>query len=194
MTAGRVLAALFGQECPCVTIWAAIGTLVISAAFLLFGPPAALHRAARMKLPESPRLWGLYDANLVREFLGRAGKNGWRLYRWQLYLDIPFLVLYGWGLAFVLDGTFVRWFVDPGLIGWVVWLAVAPAAADLVEDLALLRAISGDAKGNATVRPGPWIRLAAVSTVGKWLLVLVTGLLIAIGAGGLAASGPGWVH
>lgn len=187
MTAGRVLAALFGLDCPCVTLWAAIGTLAASALFLGLGPPAALKRVAGNP-PERIRLVRRYSSEDVAGYLGDPGGKARTLYRLQLQWDLLFLLVYGWGLAFVVDGTFVRSFADTGLVRWALLAPAVAAVADLVEDVLLLSVVSREPGPDE--RFGVRVTIASIFTLVKWWLVLATLLLIVAGLIILAFFGP----
>lgn len=183
------LAALFGLDCECITVWAAVGTLAVFGTFLSLGPARALAVKTKRQPPEGFRLWGLYDADRVREYLVDAGENGRELYLLQLKLDFVFLILWGWGLAFLIDGTFVRQLAEPGNLAWIALLPAVAAIADLLEDVSLLMALKGG--GAAGQRPigAEWVPRAALATLVKWWAVTASAILIAYGSISLAVQG-----
>src|SRR5207247_4607432 len=133
------IAAWSGAGCGCVTLGAAAGTVLVAWAFLTLGPPAAMLRATRQRVPGG-RMQG-YDALDLRAYLRAVGPDGRDRYRRELRWDLGFVAATGTGLILLLAGTWWR-VLGPGhavLEAVAIAPGVVTALAGLAEDVLLLQ-------------------------------------------------------
>ena len=182
---------------PWVTAIAGAAVLALSLMFLAGGYTAVMRRRTRRRLPEGDwRIWtGMYSAATVRQHLLDAGDRGWRAYRLLLWSDVVYSVLFGVAGVVLLDGVFGRYFgVD---LWWLRLLDLLPAfaaAADILEDASLLRAIGrppaeGEDPPAGLPHPGA-IGWARWFTRGKWVLYPAVLVPLLVGAVRLIQLGP----
>jgi hypothetical protein len=167
------------------TLPIAIGTLLLAAAFIGFGPPGVLKSRTGKPVPEaSPR--GYIPEDLVW-FGQHAGRGP---YRAELRWDMVFTLLYGAGLIAVVNGTF-GWALRPACRLFVLGLVpFAVVAFDLLEDALLLVVTGPEEPKDWGARKG-LVAFARVVTVAKFALVGLSILLVVAGAIALALLGPG---
>ena len=154
-----------------------IGLLLASFVFLV------LMRAPVDEM--SDRGVGVVEFELARteekasEYYGALGEAGRDEARKQLYLDFPYLVLYGLfyaGAAIVVAARATKRQM-PRLARWGAPVAVAglvAAACDAVENLALLRVLDGHTDQ-------PWPGIAFVFATAKFALITVAVLYAVVG-------------
>jgi CAAX protease family protein len=165
------------------TVAVAIGLLVVSMAFLRTGPLDALRVRTRRRVPESP---GLLTRQKVIDYLEDARSGGRELYRFALKLDFGYAAIYTTALVLVLDGTFGVSLNEPTSWRWAVALPLLAGLMDVGENVALLIAVPRD-EGSHVGRTS----VAAGLSLGKWIFVGATLVLIASGALALTIAGQG---
>lgn len=128
---------------------------------------------------------GIIEFELARtsekasEFYGQLGESGRDAARESLYLDYPYLILYAllYAAACLVVGARAaeRRMERLAALGRpLAWAAVAGAACDAIENLALLRVLDGH-----TDQPWPGIAFSFAAV--KFALLIVTGLYIIVG-------------
>lgn len=172
--------ALVGPHAPWVTVAAAVGLIIVTAWFARIGLPASLHALTGQLMPE--QRWH-YDRDDLEAYLSLDGIRP--MYRSQLRWDLLFIALYGVGAALLVDGTWGRILGDRSHAIQVLVLApvVLVMIVDVVEDAVLL--VITDADDRYGLVP-----VAALATMFKLFLVIVTVLEIVTGLAVLATIGP----
>ena len=128
---------------------------------------------------------GIIEFELARtseqasEYYGELGEAGRDAAHESLYLDYPYLILYGlfYAAACVVVAARAAERRMPGLARWgrpLAWGALAGAACDAVENVALLRVLDGH-----TDQPWPGIAFTFASV--KFLLMIAATLYAVIG-------------
>jgi hypothetical protein len=133
----------------------------------------------------SDRGVGIVDFELARtsqqasEYYAELGEKGRDAARESLYLDYPYLILYGLFYAsacvVVAARAAERGMSRLGAVGRpLAWGALAAAACDAVENIALLRVADGHTAQ-------PWPGIAFVFASAKFLLVIAAALYAVVG-------------
>jgi hypothetical protein len=167
------------------TVIAAVLTATIAAAFFTSGPVAILASRTGRRLPEAA---GGYDHDALQRYVAAADRpseehepSGLTLYRMELHWDIVFVLLYGIGALFVVDGTWGR-AASSDRVAWrlsglgVVLLLVV---LDLLEDGLLLLSV-GRSPGGELAHPA-LVRWARFATRGKKTAALLTAAIVVVG-------------
>ena len=128
---------------------------------------------------------GIVEFELARtseqasEYYGELGESGRDAARESLYLDFPYLVLYGlfYAAACVVVAARAAERGMPRLARWgrpLAWGALGSAACDAVENLALLRVLDGHTDQ-------PWPGLAFTFATAKFVLATAAILYAVVG-------------
>jgi hypothetical protein len=140
------------------------------------------------------RRWPVSPGNIVQfELAGDAdaptylrswGVDEKRRAAQVVVLDFPFLVAYGVGGALLLDGV-ARWSASRNearsrLLRRAAWLAIAAAAFDVLENLALLVVTANQARGWPNLAKG--FALTKFALLAVWALALVGAVVLAVAA------------
>ena len=128
---------------------------------------------------------GIIEFELARtsdqasEYYGELGEDGRDAAEDSLYLDYPYLILYG--LLYAMTCLVVAARADergmPRLARWgrpLAWGSLAAAACDAAENLALLRVLDGHTDQ-------PWPALAFLFASAKFLLLAAATIYIVVG-------------
>jgi hypothetical protein len=128
---------------------------------------------------------GIIEFELARtsdqasEYYGELGDSGRDAARESLYLDYPYLILYGlfWAAACVVVAARAAERGMPRLARWgrpLAWGALVGAACDAVENVALLRVLDGHTDQ-------PWPGIAFTFATAKFLLLAAVTLYVVVG-------------
>ena len=128
---------------------------------------------------------GIIEFELARtseqasEYYGELGESGRDAARESLYLDYPYLILYGlfYAACCLVVAARAAERGQPRLASWgrpLAWGALAAAACDAIENLALLRVLDGHTDQ-------PWPGIAFVFASAKFLLLTAATLYVVIG-------------
>ena len=128
---------------------------------------------------------GIIEFELARtseqasEYYGELGDAGRDAARESLYLDYPYLILYGlfYAAACVVVAARAAERQMPALARWgrpLAWGALAGAACDAVENVALLRVLDGHTDQ-------PWPGIAFTFASAKFLLLIAASLYALVG-------------
>jgi hypothetical protein len=128
---------------------------------------------------------GIIEFELARtsdqasEYYGELGESGRDAAEDSLYLDYPYLILYGlfYAMACLVVAARAEERGMAHLARWgrpLAWGALAAAACDAAENLALLRVLDGHTDQ-------PWPGLAFIFASAKFLLITAATLYIVVG-------------
>jgi hypothetical protein len=106
--------------------------------FVPLGLPGRIRSLFDRRIPEA----GRYDLKYVNDFVARLGAEGVSIYRRQLLWDIPFAILWGLTLAFLVFHAWTPvWAQSSRLPYLMAFIPVFYLVFDLAEDVTLLIAI-----------------------------------------------------